>query len=114
MAKKQIRILKISINGSNSLKNHYHLSIISKNIISAGKYHAGNSEAKKQEKPATAQEALTYQRLLLASINVGLTMSEFDELEIGELLDIIITYNNSNSKQKNSVRKATQKDFDNF
>lgn len=41
-------------------------------------------------------------------------MSEFDELEIGELLDIIITYNNSNSKQKNSVRKATQKDFDNF
>lgn len=58
---------------------------------------------------------MTYQRILLAGIRVGLRMNEIDELEIGELLDIIITFNNENEKdEKSKVRNATQDDFDRF
>lgn len=42
-------------------------------------------------------------------------MSEIDELEVGELLDIIITFNNeSDNEDKQQVRNATQADFDRF
>lgn len=51
----------------------------------------------------------------MAGIRVGLRMSEIDELEIGELLDIIITFNNeSDNEDKQQVRNATQADFDRF
>ena len=51
----------------------------------------------------------------MARIRVGLRMSEIDELEIGELLDIIITFNNeSESEDKSQIRNATQADFDRF
>lgn len=51
----------------------------------------------------------------MAGIRVGLRMSEIDELEIGELLDIIITFNNeSDNGDKQQVRNATQADFDRF
>lgn len=42
-------------------------------------------------------------------------MDDIDELEIGELLDIIITFNNEVVKdEKQKVRNATQADFDRF
>ena len=51
----------------------------------------------------------------MAGIRVGLRMSEIDELEIGELLDIIITFNNeSENEDKSQIRNATQSDFDRF
>lgn len=51
----------------------------------------------------------------MAGIRVGLRMSEIDGLEIGELLDIIITFNNeSDNEDKQQVRNATQADFDRF
>lgn len=51
----------------------------------------------------------------MAGIRVGLRMSEIDELEIGELLDIIITFNNeSENEDKSQIRNATQADFDRF
>lgn len=56
--------------------------------------------------------------MLLASIRVGISMIEFDQLEIGEILDIIITFNNNMEANKNhkssNVRNATQDDFDRF
>lgn len=51
----------------------------------------------------------------MAGIRVGLRMSEIDDLEIGELLDVIITFNNeSDNEDKQQVRNATQADFDRF
>lgn len=42
-------------------------------------------------------------------------MDDIDELEIGELLDIIITFNNEVvTDEKPKVRNATQSDFDRF
>jgi hypothetical protein len=41
-------------------------------------------------------------------------MRDVDELEVGMITDIIITYNNLNDDNSNETRNATQKDFDNF
>ena len=42
-------------------------------------------------------------------------MDDIDKLEIGELLDIIITFNNEVvTDEKQKVRNATQADFDRF
>lgn len=44
-------------------------------------------------------------------------MSNFKELEIGMIMDIIFTFVNSmeeNDKEKQKVRNATQADFDRF
>lgn len=48
-------------------------------------------------------------------MNVGLMFSELDDMEFGEMLDIMnVTLNNIQSSDKPKVRKATQADFDRF
>ncbi|WP_425539447.1 hypothetical protein [Microaceticoccus formicicus] len=47
----------------------------------------------------------------------GLTMSDMDELTIGQCIDYVIEYNNMNSENEESEtgdRQATQADFDSF
>lgn len=42
-------------------------------------------------------------------------LKDLDEMEFGEMLDFIVSYNNANSgKPKSNVRNATQEDFDRF
>lgn len=54
--------------------------------------------------------------LLLSSLKLGLTVKDVDRFEVGELLDIIITFNNFDDDiaSEGQIRKATQKDFDRF
>lgn len=48
-------------------------------------------------------------------MNVGLMFSELDDMDFGEMLDIMnVTLNNIHSSDKPKVRQATQADFDRF
>lgn len=58
---------------------------------------------------------MTYERLLLSCLRLGMTVRDVDEIEIGMLMDIIITNNNIiDADDKPKVRQATQADFDIF
>ena len=58
---------------------------------------------------------MTYERLLLSCLRLGMTVKDVDDMEIGMLMDIIITNNNIiDADDKPKVRQATQADFDNF
>lgn len=58
---------------------------------------------------------MTYERLLLSCLRLGMTVKDVDEMEIGMLMDIIITNNNIiDADDKPKVRQATQADFDRF
>ena len=58
---------------------------------------------------------MTYERLLLSCLRLGMTVKDVDDMEIGMLMDIIITNNNIiDTDDKPKVRQATQADFDNF
>lgn len=58
---------------------------------------------------------MTYERLLLSCLRLGMTVKDVDEMEIGMLMDIIITNNNIiDADDKPKVRQATQADFDKF
>lgn len=44
-----------------------------------------------------------------------MTVADFDEFEVGMLMDIVTTYVNSfEDKQSPNIREATQADFDRF
>lgn len=54
---------------------------------------------------------------MLRALERGLTLRDFEDLTFGMILDFIITYNNerpSDDKKEDSVREATQADFDRF
>lgn len=58
---------------------------------------------------------MTYERLLLSCLRLGMTVKDVDDMEIGMLMDIIITSNNIiDADDKPKVRQATQADFDKF
>lgn len=58
---------------------------------------------------------MTYERLLLSCLRLGMTVKDVDDMEIGLLMDIIITNNNIiDADDKPKVRQATQADFDKF
>lgn len=59
--------------------------------------------------------------ILNAGISRGLTLSDFDEMTLGQVIDFITVYNNMNSQgefEENEdsveVQEANQLDFDNF
>ncbi|WP_164995857.1 hypothetical protein [Miniphocaeibacter massiliensis] len=57
--------------------------------------------------------------IMVAATQRGLSIEDFKDMEIGQINDYIITYNNSyhseeKKKDKPMVIKATQADFDNF
>lgn len=60
---------------------------------------------------------------MTAAFERGMTSSDFEEMEIGAIVDYIITYNNlhfsgeeqsNNNSNKPVIRKATQEDWDRF
>lgn len=58
---------------------------------------------------------MTYERLLLSCLRLGMSVKDVDDMEIGMLMDIIITNNNIiDADDKPKVRQATQADFDRF
>lgn len=59
---------------------------------------------------------MTTEILILRALERGLSLSDFNEMTIGMIIDFIVTYNNESSKDENEdeVRNATQSDFDRF
>jgi len=53
--------------------------------------------------------------LIIRALERGITLSDFDNLTIGMIMDILITFNNENiSEDEEDIREATQQDFDSY
>lgn len=50
---------------------------------------------------------------MLSCLQIGLSISDIDKLSLGQIIDLIICFNNLNDSSSN-VKKATQDDFDKF
>lgn len=57
---------------------------------------------------------LSTELLIARALERGITLSDFDNLTIGMIMDIIITYNNENNFEDEDAREATQQDFDSW
>jgi len=52
---------------------------------------------------------------MVAATSRGLTILDFEELELGQIIDYIITYDNSQIEdEKESEKEAEQSNFDYF
>ena len=54
---------------------------------------------------------------MLRALERGLTLRDFEDLTLGMILDYVITYNNErlgDDEKEDTVRTATQVDFDRF
>lgn len=54
---------------------------------------------------------------MLRALERGLTLRDFEDLTVGMILGFIITFNNeqlADDEKEDSVREATQEDFDRF
>ena len=54
---------------------------------------------------------------MLRAIERGLTLRDFEELTLGMILGYVVTYNNEHldaNEKEDTVRQATQVDFDAF
>ena len=63
------------------------------------------------------EQEVDIELIMSGAISRGLTMSDLDDLTIGQVVDYCITHNNLSSPQeeeKEGKRKATQEDWDNF
>ena len=53
--------------------------------------------------------------LIIRASERGITLSDFDNLTIGMIMDILITFNNENyTEDEEDIRVATQQDFDSW
>ena len=53
--------------------------------------------------------------LIIRALERGIALSDFDNLTIGMIMDILITFNNENyTEDEEDIRVATQDDFDRF
>lgn len=52
---------------------------------------------------------------MAGAIARGLSLSDFEKMTIGQIVDYVITYNEIHSEEKEpEERQANQSDFDNF
>ena len=53
--------------------------------------------------------------LIIKALERGITLSDFDNLTIGMIMDILITFNNENyAEDETDIRDAGQSDYDNW
>jgi hypothetical protein len=60
---------------------------------------------------------LTTELVMLRAIERGLTLRDFEHLTLGMILGYVVTYNNEHlddNEKEDTVRTATQADFDRF
>jgi len=58
---------------------------------------------------------LSTELLIVRALERGITLSDFDNLTIGMIMDILITFNNENySEDETDIRDAGQSDYDNW
>jgi len=58
---------------------------------------------------------LSTELLIIKALERGITLSDFDNLTIGMIMDILITFNNENySEDEEDIREATQQDYDSW
>lgn len=54
---------------------------------------------------------------MLRALERGLSLSDFDYMTVGMIIDFIVTYNNERIEEdemEDVIREATQEDMDNF
>lgn len=51
---------------------------------------------------------------MVRALERGISLSDFNDLTMGMIIDYVITYNNLYKEKDEEVREATQDDFDNF
>ena len=57
---------------------------------------------------------------MIGALSRGLTLSDFDNINVGQIIDYAITYNKQNKPKdenlddKETVKNATQEDIDRF
>lgn len=51
---------------------------------------------------------------MVGAIQRGLTVDDIKEMDIGDVVDYVIEYNNMMEPEGSGIRQATQSDFDNF
>lgn len=52
--------------------------------------------------------------LLVGATHRGLSISDVSDMDIGEIVDYIITWNNMHTREEEKTLRATQNDFDSF
>lgn len=60
---------------------------------------------------------MTTELIIVRSLERGLTLKDFEDMTVGMLLDVIITFNNlhlEDDEKEEITREATQSDMDNF
>lgn len=60
---------------------------------------------------------VTFDDIVAGALSRGLTVADFDDMDIGDVVDYCITYNNNidtEKKDDEERRQATQEDWDNF
>ena len=58
---------------------------------------------------------MTTEILMLRALERGLSLSDFDYMTVGMIIDFIVAYNNERIEdQEEESRQATQDDFDRF
>lgn len=60
---------------------------------------------------------MTTELLIVRSLERGILLKDFEDLTMGQIMDIIVTFNNLNldkDEKEEEIREATQSDFDNF
>ena len=58
---------------------------------------------------------MTTEILMLRALERGLSLSDFDYMTVGMIIDFIVTYNNERIEdQEEEPRQASQDDFDRF
>lgn len=60
---------------------------------------------------------MTTELVMLRAIERGLTLRDFEHLTLGMILGYVVTYNNEHlddNEKEDTVRTATQADFDRF
>ena len=57
---------------------------------------------------------MTTERLMVCALSRGLSLSDFENLTIGMIIDFIITHDNMHDDDEETEKEAGQSDFDNF
>ena len=70
-------------------------------------------QSKKNNVDKETSFELTTEILIVRALERGISLYDFENLTIGMIMDILITYNNENIED-DGIREATQSDFDNF
>lgn len=72
---------------------------------------------KKKQDDVESEELIKIENIYVGAIERGLSISDMENMDLGDVIDYVITYNNLHDETEDdetTTRKATQSDWDNF